>query len=266
MTANLELWNKVNQPPASALKQIKGGRLKGKTDISPQWRYKALTEAFGPCGIGWKYTIEKLWLEPGNGSEVFAFATISLFVLNLCEGQWAEPIPGIGGSKLVVQESGGPHNNDEAYKMAVTDALSTACKMLGVGADVYMGRWDGSKYLDKPAEKAPNAPQKGTGGNAGDTKQMSAKQWEFIKSIGAKCEPPVAEMDIVEMVKWKAESMKVSPRHWTVARAILGDSKKGDVSAEVFLCVLLEWEAAMEGAAANLAKEVILDRDDDIPY
>ena len=32
--------------------------------------------------------------------------------------------------------------------MAVTDAFSTALKMLGVAADIYAGRWDGSKYKE----------------------------------------------------------------------------------------------------------------------
>ena len=31
---------------------------------------------------------------------------------------------------------------------AVTDAFSTALKMLGVAADIYAGRWDGSKYKE----------------------------------------------------------------------------------------------------------------------
>ena len=36
--------------------------------------------------------------------------------------------------------------------MAVTDAFSTSLKMIGVAADIYAGRWDGSKYKDEPAE------------------------------------------------------------------------------------------------------------------
>ena len=43
---NKEIWNKVARPPKTALKQIKGGRLSGMTDISPQWRYEVLTEQF----------------------------------------------------------------------------------------------------------------------------------------------------------------------------------------------------------------------------
>lgn len=150
MVENLALWEQLNRPPASALKTIQGGRLRGMSDINPQWRYLALTEQLGPCGIGWKFTIDKLWLEPGSEGGVFAFAQIELCILN--SGVWSEPIPGIGGSKLIQNEQSGLYDNDEAYKMAVTDALSTACKMLGVAADIYMGLWDGSKYRDNTIE------------------------------------------------------------------------------------------------------------------
>jgi hypothetical protein len=68
---------------------------------------------------------------------------------------WSLPIHGIGGSKLISSESKGLHNNDEAYKMAVTDALGTALKMLGMAADVYMGRLDGSKYASDQPDQVP---------------------------------------------------------------------------------------------------------------
>jgi len=38
------------------------------------------------------------------------------------------------------------YNNDEAFKMSLTDALGTAMQRIGVAADVYAGKWDGSKY------------------------------------------------------------------------------------------------------------------------
>lgn len=146
MSDNLKLWNAVKQPPATALKQIGGGRLKGMTDIKPQWRYLAMTEQFGPCGIGWKYTVERLWMEAGASEQIVAFANILLFVK--IDGVWSDGIPGNGGSMFVAKESSGPHTSDEAYKMAITDACSTAMKLLGVAADVYMGSWTGSKFKD----------------------------------------------------------------------------------------------------------------------
>jgi len=142
---NMEIWNAVKAPPATALKKIAGGRLKGMTDIKPQWRYQAMTENFGPCGIKWRYEIKKVWNEPGSDNQIFAFAMVDLFVTDQ-DGVWSEAIPGIGGSMLVVKESSGLHSSDEGYKMAVTDALSTAMQKIGVAADIYAGLWDGSKY------------------------------------------------------------------------------------------------------------------------
>ena len=146
-------WDKFCKPPSTALKQIGGGRLKGMTDINPQWRYKAMTDVYGECGDGWKYTIDKLWIEDGVAGEKAAFAQVSLHV-------GKEAIPGIGGSMLIAKESSGLRTSDEAFKMAVTDALSVAMKMLGVGADIYMGLWDGSKYKDAPEGEKKNGNYK----------------------------------------------------------------------------------------------------------
>jgi hypothetical protein len=147
---NMQWWDKLKQPPASALKQIQAGRLKGKSDINPQWRYQVLTQLFGPCGVGWKYEIVKTWREEGSDGQVFAFADILLYVREV-DNLWSNPIPGSGGSMLIAKESSGLHSNDEAYKMAITDALSVACKMLGVAADIYAGRWDGERYVQEDA-------------------------------------------------------------------------------------------------------------------
>ncbi len=153
--SNLDIWNKLSRPPQSAMKAIGGGRLKGKSDINPQWRLQAVTELFGPVGIGWSYSIDRLWTEPGANGEVAAFALVSVKVNH--GGGWSEPIPGVGGNMLIEKESSGLHTSDEAYKMAVTDALSVAFKALGVAAEVYLGNFDGSKYTgQKQATASPD--------------------------------------------------------------------------------------------------------------
>jgi hypothetical protein len=148
--SNLDIWTAVEKPPREALKTIKGGRLSGMTDINPQWRYKAMTEVFGPIGEGWVYEIVRLWNESGPDGVVMAFCQINLRVKR--GEHWSEPIPGIGGAAMVASEKGGLRSSDEAYKMALTDALSVAMKMIGVGSAIYEGRWDGSKYNDRPAQ------------------------------------------------------------------------------------------------------------------
>jgi hypothetical protein len=152
MTENLNIWNKFSQPPKTALKQIGAGRLKGKHDINPQWRYKAMTEVFGQVGIGWKYTVDRTWTESVANGEILAFVQISLYTRNGSE--WSDAIPAMGGSTLVANEKSGLYNSDEAYKMATTDALGVAMKMLGVAADIYMGLFDGTKYANQSSEPA----------------------------------------------------------------------------------------------------------------
>lgn len=134
---NLDLYNELRDVPNIAKKAITAGRLKGMTDINPMYRIKALTEAFGPCGIGWWYTIERRWMESAgeHAQEVAAFVEIMLYYkLN---GVVSQGIPGTGGSMFAANESKGIHVSDECYKMALTDAISVAAKALGVGADVY---------------------------------------------------------------------------------------------------------------------------------
>ena len=60
---NMELYQIFRKCPPEAQKPITAGRLKGKTDINPMWRLKMLTEAFGPCGIGWTLKITRTWIE-----------------------------------------------------------------------------------------------------------------------------------------------------------------------------------------------------------
>ena len=144
---NLKIYEQVRSVPAEAKKNIGGGRLKGMTDINPMWRIKKLTEVFGVCGIGWKYEIVEKWIETAMAKdEITANVIINLYIRDE-EGKWSDPIPGIGGSMLVASEQKGLYVNDECYKMALTDAISVACKALGMGADVYWDK-DTTKYND----------------------------------------------------------------------------------------------------------------------
>lgn len=142
MSENLKIYNAVRKVPENAKKPIQGGRLKGKTDINPTWRIKVLTEQFGPCGIGWYYKETKQWTEV-YGDEICAFVNIELYIK--VNGEWSMPIFGTGGNMLAQKEKSGIYVCDECFKMATTDALSVACKQLGIGADVYWQE-DGTKY------------------------------------------------------------------------------------------------------------------------
>ena len=145
---NLALYNKVRSVPEHALKKIEAGRLKGKTDINPMFRIYCLTREFGQVGFGWYTTVEREWTEVSESGETAVFIDINLYVRK--DGEWSKPIRGTGGNKVVSLEKKWENGeqiitqylDDEAYKKAYTDAISVACKALGIGADVY---WEADK-------------------------------------------------------------------------------------------------------------------------
>jgi len=183
---NLALYEKFRAVPPEAQKAIGGGRLKGKTDINPMWRIKTLTEAFGPVGIGWKIEITKQWIEAGAAGVMSAFCNINLYVKH--DGAWSEAIPGTGGAAFVDKETAGLYTSDECYKMAFTDAISVACKLLGIGADIYWDK-DRTKY-DGRGETSTMPPAQVAASKAAvyqTTPEQEAKRMELIAQIETEC-------------------------------------------------------------------------------
>lgn len=130
----------LSEVPTDATKKIQAGKLKGKSDINPQWRYEAMTEVFGLCGEGWKFEITNTIQVPVPATgELMIFVFLNLYIKG--PDGWSAPIPGSGGDYLIVKDKNGIHGNDEGFKMATTDALGTAAKMIGVAASVYRGTY-----------------------------------------------------------------------------------------------------------------------------
>ena len=163
---NMKLYNFFRECPEEAQKPITAGRLKGKTDINPMWRLKKLTEAFGPCGFGWTVRIVRTWLEDGaekvrmnDRGEILErnrerTANVEIALKVKYNGEWSEDIAGIGGAMFLELENRGFNTEDEAYKKAYTDAISVACKALGIAADIYFDKDPDSKY-DKGDQTPP---------------------------------------------------------------------------------------------------------------
>lgn len=134
-------YTAVATVPQSAIKEITAGKLRGKFDINPQWRWEVMTATYGLCGEGWKFDVVDTQIQPVEATgESMIFVKVALFVKK--DNVWSAPVYGYGGDFLIVKDKNGIHGNDEAYKMAVTDALGTAAKMIGVGADIYRGLQD----------------------------------------------------------------------------------------------------------------------------
>lgn len=177
MAENMRLYSRVKSVPDHARKKIDGGRLKGMTDISPMWRIKMLTDLFGPVGIGWNIRqIATRTVENETIGETAVFVEIELTYRETSDAEWSAPIFGTGGAKLVMVEKGGIHLDDEAFKKAYTDAISVACKALGMGADVYWDR-DANKYNygDRSEEALELIEEIFSYGTANDINAISVK-------------------------------------------------------------------------------------------
>ena len=154
---NMQLYDFWRKVPQEAQKAFNNGRFSG-TDINPMWRIKKLTEAFGPCGIGWYFKVLSERCEEHGDNDTIAIVDLELFVK--VDGEWSQPIYGTGGNVIRrVDKYGKVSVSDEGYKMALTDALSVAAKHLGIGADIYFAN-DRTKYTASPLEEKPKAEPK----------------------------------------------------------------------------------------------------------
>ena len=227
MSDKMRFWRHVEQPPDWALKTIQAGRLKGKTDINPQWRYRAVTELFGPCGDGWWFTVDRQWLEPAENGEVCAFVNVTLYTEDCDKG-----IPANGGSKFVANEKNGPHVSDEAYKMATTDALSVAMKMLGVAARIYYGA-GGTKYSARPGADKKTGTKKQVKKEVSEEENKRAAEEAWSKAWGKVMES-IGEDDFDNISALRAHFFKLTTEKSTGFK-VMTDSTEGMTAKEVKL-------------------------------
>ena len=166
---NVRFYHKFMETPKDAQKSFDNGRFSG-TDINPMWRIKILTEVFGPSGFGWwtqnvRYEFVEADLTRPNANnvvkkEVAVFCELELVVKDPESGEISQPIYGVGGNTFIAEGKYGPRSSDEAKKMAYTDALSIACKSLGIGHDIWYSN-DRTKYtMGNDTTTPPPAPEK----------------------------------------------------------------------------------------------------------
>lgn len=212
---NLEIYNKVREVPENAKKPIQAGRLKGMTDINPMWRIKTLTEQFGACGIGWYFEpTEKHIYTIADSKEVVVTVDGNLYVK--VDNEWSKPIHGSGGSKLASMERNGLYVNDEAFKMAETDAISVACKELGFGADTYWDS-DSDKYIDRGRENF----------NASNSKASTYQRKPSTKPQQASMLHPEPSTVDPEAKEWQDKISEFAKTHSMTTEEICKDYKVG---------------------------------------
>lgn len=154
MTDNLALWNAVEKTPHNQTKAITGKSYKG-TSPKPHYLIHKATETFGPCGIGWGFIIADERIEDGAGGTRMSIARVRVWFK--WDGERGE-VEHIGGTQFSgLRADGKAFTDEDAPKKSVTDALIKALSMIGFAGDIFMGRYDDSKYVEdlKEEERAP---------------------------------------------------------------------------------------------------------------
>ena len=165
---NVRFYHQFMNTPKDAQKSFNNGRFSG-TDINPMYRIKVLTEVFGPSGFGWwTQNVRYEFVEADitntaaenapQQKETSVFCELELIVKDPETGEISQPIYGVGGNTYIAWGKYGPRASDEAKKMAYTDALSIACKSLGIGHDIWYSN-DRTKYT-MPNDSSVETPKK----------------------------------------------------------------------------------------------------------
>lgn len=147
--SNKDLWQRVCVTDPKAVKAITGKQYSGNSP-KPYWIVERLTEEFGPCGIGWGFTIINERFERFSDTDSLHIAAVRLWYV--MDGKRGE-LEQIGQTKASYQSNGGKFIVDEdAPKKSVTDALVKCASYLGFAGDIFSGRWDDSKYVAEARE------------------------------------------------------------------------------------------------------------------
>ena len=154
MNTNTELWRRAFTTDPAAVKPITGKQYKGNSP-KPYWIVQRLTEEFGPCGIGWGFTILGERFERFGDAESLHIAIVRLwYVMDGKRGEFEQ----VGQTRASYMSAGTDTKpgrfivDEDAPKKSVTDALVKCASYLGFAGDIFSGMWDDSKYVQQAAQ------------------------------------------------------------------------------------------------------------------
>jgi len=148
MNNNLELWHKVEKTNPKYTKQANVGGNK-ITSIAPQYQIMNVTEQFGSYGKNWGFKNIEL-----------DYTLASEFNLIVFKGTFFYPegeFPIINSIKMFMDNAKTKIDDNFAKKLE-TDALTKAISKLGFNADIFMGKFDDTRYLAEVTKEFAEAP------------------------------------------------------------------------------------------------------------
>ena len=170
---NLSLWESVQATDPDYTKSFsRSGGFRG-TAINHTYQQKRATQAFGPKGLGWgsriideRYAEGAPILHPQHGvigREVIHVLRIELWYVLDVRGKDGifdtkrGSVEAFGQTTFVGSNKHGVYTDEEAPKKSLTDAESKALASLGFSADVHLGLFDDSKYVNDLSARVAEA-------------------------------------------------------------------------------------------------------------
>jgi len=188
---NLELWHKVEKTNPKYTKQANVGGNK-ITSIAPQYQIMNVTEQFGSYGKNWGFKNIEL-----------DYTLASEFNLIVFKGTFFYPdgeFPIINSIKMFMDNAKTKIDDNFAKKLE-TDALTKAISKLGFNADIFMGKFDDTRYLAEVTKEFAEKPQIEVYKellNSSKTIEELGKNWTSI--------PPSKEKDTLNELKEKLKT------------------------------------------------------------
>ena len=136
---NMQLWESVETTDPKYTTRV--NQRGGFTAIGAQYQLRTATETFGPIGYGWGVRDEKIerWEDVG----LAVYTAILWYVREGIADEHEVPIH----SSIKYQSNG--RVDDDFFKKVATDALTKGFSKIGFNADVFMGKFDDNKYVNK---------------------------------------------------------------------------------------------------------------------
>lgn len=163
---NMAIWRAYCTTPPSITRNVTEGRgpnARTYTTICAYHQIEQATRMFGPVGTGWGWDVQ---------FEVVGSEPLALVVahVNLWYGGDRSKVVQVAAAvRLYSSSDKYPTRIDEdAYKKALTDALTKGLSYLGFGADVFQGRFDDNKYVAAQRAREIEGNGSGNGGNGGN--------------------------------------------------------------------------------------------------
>jgi hypothetical protein len=140
MSNHLDLWNRFADIDPAFTKPITGKDYRG-TSPNPHYVIQCLTEMFGRLGVGFGWEVEQDEFTL-IGEEVLHWCRIRFWHTDRSNGFSA-----YGQTKALMKTKNGLRLDEDAPKKSLTDAITKAASQIGIAANIFLGRWDDSKYV-----------------------------------------------------------------------------------------------------------------------